>query len=183
MTPSPIFPISFKPPAGLKENENVLWSRNSGPFLGGSNLGKAFLAFGLMFFVVGLFPSIGDCTGTIAWCNWFVALSFGPGLILSSIGALISWENKGGRGEVQYYLTNYRLVETKAGRVVGQVPTTLFKGVPAVRYLARESSYESEGRTIYNVSVHDPQSGRTLMRLTDMPKESVETLATIGRAT
>ena len=150
--------------------------------MGGANLGRAFLAFGLMFVVIGLFPSMGSCNAAVAWCNWFITLSFGPALILSSLGLLILWRNQGGRGDVQYYLTNYRLVETRGGQVIGQVPTNLFKGVPPVRYLAKESSYELGGRTIYNVSVHDPESGRTLMRLTDMPKESVDTLATISRA-
>ncbi len=182
MAPSSASAIYFRPPLGLKENENVLWSRRSGPFLGGSNLGRAFLAFGLMFFVVGLFPSVGSCYATMTWCNWFVALSIGPGLILSIIGGLVIWQNMGGRGEVQYFLTNYRIVETRSGRVVGQVPTNLFRGVHPVRYLAKESSYEMEGRTIYNVSVHDPESGRTLMRLTDMSKESVDALAMIGTA-
>lgn len=180
MTQSPVRP--FTPSVGLKENENILWSRKSGPFLGGSNLGRAFLSFGLMFFVLGLFPSMGSCSASVAWCNWFVALSFGPGLILSSLGGVIVWRNMGGRGVAEYFLTNLRLVETKGGRVVGQVPTVLFRGVSPVRYLSKESSYEVQGRTVYNVSVHDPQSGRTLMRLTDMPKESVDALATISKA-
>jgi len=107
----------------------------------------------------------------------------GSGPNVCRIGGLIIWENHGGRSSVDYYLTNYRLVETKAGRVVGQVPRKLFKGEPTARFLAQDSSYDQGGTPVYNVSVHDPESGDVLMRLNDMPKESVESLAELGGVT
>ena len=156
-----------------------MWSRKSGPFLGGTPLGRIFLGVGALFVMVGSYPLINSCS-SFAYCNWFTAVSAGPGLLFAGIGGLIIWENYGGRSSIDYYLTNYRLVETKAGRVVGQVPRKLFKGEPTARFLAQESSYDQGGTAVYNVSVHDPESGDVLMRLNDMPRESVESLATLG---
>ncbi len=156
-----------------------MWSRKSGPFLGGTALGRIFLAFGALFVIVGSYPLINSCSA-FTNCNWFTTVSAGPGLLFAGIGGLIIWENYGGRSSIDYYLTNYRLVETKAGRVVGQVPRKLFKGEPTARFLAQDSSYDQAGTAVYNVSVHDPESGDVLMRLNDMPRESVESLATLG---
>jgi hypothetical protein len=163
----------------LKEHEEVMWSRKSGPFFGGTSLGRIFLGFGALFVGVGLFPIVNSCS-TFAYCNWFTAVSAGPGLLFTGIGGLIIWENYGGRSSTDYYLTNYRLVETKAGRVVGQVPRKLFKGEPTARFLAQDSMYDLGGSPLYNVSVRDPESGDVLMRLNDMSKESVVSLAGLG---
>jgi len=170
---------SYLLPLRLKEHEEVMWSRKSGPFLGGTPLGRIFLGVGALFVMVGSYPLINSCS-SFAYCNWFTAVSAGPGLLFAGIGGLIIWENYGGRSSIDYYLTNYRLVETKAGRVVGQVPRKLFKGEPTARFLAQDSSYDQGGSAVYNVSVHDPESGDVLMRLNDMPRESVESLATLG---
>ena len=170
---------SASPQLKLKEHEKLVWSQSSGPFLGGAGLGKIFLSFGLLFFGVGLFPLTGNSCG--ARCNWLSAISAGPGILFALIGGLIVWQNMGGHGSAEYYLTNYRLVEARAGKVVGQVPRKLFKGEPTVKFLAQDASYDMDGSRIYNVSVHDPDSGEVLMRLTDMRLESVETLADLGK--
>src|SRR5437879_12873938 len=118
-----------------------MWSRKSGALLGRTALGRIFLAFGALFVIVGSYPLINSCSA-FTNCNWFTTVSAGPGLLFAGIGGLIIWEDYVGRSSIDYYLTNYRLVETKAGRFDGQVPRKLVKGIPKHRFLAHDSSYE-----------------------------------------
>src|SRR5207245_5744606 len=118
-----------------------MWSRKSGPFLGGTTLGRIFLAFGALFVIVGSYPLINSCSA-FTNCNWFTTVSAGPGLLFAGIGGFIIWENYGGRSSIGYYFTNYRLLDTKGRRRVGQVPGKLFKGGPAARFPGEGFSFD-----------------------------------------
>src|SRR5207245_5517583 len=104
-----------------------MWSRKSGPFLGGTTLGRIFLAFGALFVIVGSYPLINSCSA-FTNCNWFTTVSAGPGLLFAGVGGWVIWEEYGGRRSIGYYLSHYRLVESKGGRDVGKGYRKLCKG-------------------------------------------------------
>src|SRR2546428_946226 len=95
---------SYLLPLRLKEHEEVMWSRKSGPFLGGTPLGRIFLAVGALFVIVGSYPLINSCSA-FTNCNWFTAVSAGAGLLFSRVRGGVILERYCGRGWNGYYFS------------------------------------------------------------------------------
>src|SRR3989442_9484796 len=99
-----------------------MWSRKSGPFLGGTALGRIFLAFGALFVIVGSYPLINSCSA-FTNCNWFTTVSAGRGLLFSRVrGVIIVWES-GRRSRNEYFFTEYCFGGTNRSRNFGPGPT------------------------------------------------------------
>src|SRR2546428_12224022 len=96
-----------------------MWSRKSGPFLGGTALGRIFLAFGALFVIVGSYPLINSCSA-FTNCNWFTAVSAGGRIIFSAVGGVfILGEFGGGRVE-GFFFSHFLVVEEKTVRACWQ---------------------------------------------------------------
>src|SRR3989442_9300277 len=101
-----------------------MWSRKSGPFLGGTALGRIFLAFGALFVIVGSYPLINSCSA-FTNCNWFTTVSAGPGVAVAGVRGVGMSVEYLRRSNVHYFLADSEFVETKGGPEVGEVYTEI----------------------------------------------------------
>src|SRR5256712_13959608 len=99
-----------------------MWSRKSGPFLGGTALGRIFLAFGALFVIVGSYPLINSCSA-FTNCNWLTTASAGAALLPPRLQAHLERGGNAGRGRGAYFLSQYILAQTPDPPVTDPVPS------------------------------------------------------------
>src|SRR2546425_10323760 len=83
-----------------------MWSRKSGPFLGGTALGRIFLAFGARFVIVGSYPLINSCSA-FTNCSWFTRVSAESALPLLRVGGWLTWMTNGWSRELGFIFCRF----------------------------------------------------------------------------
>ena len=156
----------FKPPHGLQSHEEIVWVRqNDWSKRGGPVAGIFTLLFGLLWLGLGIFS--------------LVIPTIGIGLVLTISGLVVFYKTVT-RGGTKYYLTNFRLVETNKGKIVKQIPRSIFKGRTISQFLQiSEVPMFKSNVEMFTVKVLDPQSGSVLMNLGTNQGPSVKVLESI----
>src|SRR3989442_2548563 len=99
-----------------------MWSRKSGPFLGGTALGRIFLAFGALFVIVGSYPLINSCSA-FTNCNWFTTVSAGARLLFARLGGVIISGQQFRARNIDDYFLKVHLCENQQAGLVGHRPS------------------------------------------------------------
>lgn len=180
----------FDPPDGLLPHEEVIWVSTKIailrgiPFLErlekeGWALPVFLLLFGGVFFGLGVGAplltgscNIRDTPRPPVECAWYGAI-FGPMFVIG----LVLLRRNIANYHTRYYLTNFRLVETRKGRIVRELFREVFRGLPLSRYLEKVATevLSDDGTQYFSVRILNPQSGAVIMALT-LPEASVSAL-------
>lgn len=179
------------PPVGLLPHEQVLLVRSRAPGTGGVTGYAVLFLFGAIFLGVGAFGAFGPggtcringvsqsgpvCSTT----ETYFGFGIGGPIIALAVAALVTGiVNQNAR----YFFTSFRIVETKRGKIVQQIPRDRFKGKPISQFLEKGPLFrvgQMSSSLISSVRVLDPQSGRVLMTLRQLPEDSVDAIESFG---
>ncbi|MDH5780487.1 MAG: hypothetical protein OEZ29_07815, partial [Candidatus Bathyarchaeota archaeon] len=81
----------------------------------------------------------------------------------------------------KYFLTNKRLLETRGGVIVKEIPLKKFQDRPLGRFLVKSAAYTKDHQQIYTIRITDPVSGDALMELEDLDENSVRAFERIAQ--
>ena len=153
----------FKPPQGLLHHEEMIWVRHREASFGAWVPALLFFFGSASLGLLGLLER-STCTPFPQCVNFFRLFlgSFASGFLV--VGFLTLGLKIAHRG-TRYYLTNFRLVETRYGRIVKEISREVFRGLPTFRYLDKSVN---GGK----VRILDPRSGHVIMTLA-IPDESM----------
>ncbi len=184
----------FNPPQGLLPHEQVLLVRSKAPGTAGFKGFAALLLFAAIFLgigVLGEFGPPGSCkingvSQTGAVCSTAaIYVGFGIGgvmLVITVLGIITSLFNRNAR----YFLTSFRIVEARRGKIVREVSRDRFKGKSLSQFLEKGPVFRTPQMStnlISSVRLLDPESGEVLMTLRDLPEESVDAIEAVGNST
>lgn len=86
--------------------------------------------------------------------------------------------------DTKYFVTTFRLVETRRERITREIPRTLFRGREFSQYLEKRvvpvSNRSGAMPDMCTVRLLNPESGDVIMTLKNLPLESVSALESIG---
>ncbi len=135
----------FDPPEeGLMPGESIVWTRRAG------------IGFWTIFF--GFILAIGGPFLVVFAIEDF-GLSFTlPILAIVAAGIIILIVRLIRTKRTRYYLTSARILETRGGRVLKEIPLHHFAGKPIGQFLETRVSHMSNNRPIYNIRIYDPMS-------------------------
>ena len=139
----------FDPPEeGLMPREDIVWTRRAG------------IGFWTIFF--GFIIAIGGPISVV-----FVIEDFGfsftiPILVIVAAGIIILIAKVIRTKRTRYYLTNARILETRGGRVIKEIPLHHFAGKPISQFLETRINHMSNNRPIYDIRIYDPMSDDVL---------------------
>ena len=184
----------FNPPEGLLPHEQVLLVRSKAPGTTGVKGFAALLLFAAIFLAIGVFGALGP-SGSCringvpqsgAACSASaIYFGFGVGgvmLVITILGIITSLFNRNAR----YFLTSFRIVETRRGKIVREVSRARFKGKALSQFIEKGPVFKTPQMStniIISVKLLDPESGETLMTFHDLPEESVDAIEAVGNST
>jgi hypothetical protein len=184
----------FNPPEGLLPHEQVLLVRSKAPGMTGFKGFAVLLLFSAIFLGIGVFGELGppgSCkingvTQTGAVCSTsaiYFGFGVGGAMLALTIGGIVtSLVNRNAR----YFLTSFRIIETRRGKIVREVSRDRFKGKPLTQFLEKGPVFKTPNMStnmISSVRLLDPESGEVLMTLRGLPEESVDALEAVGSST
>jgi hypothetical protein len=135
----------FDPPEeGMYPGESIVWTRRKGT-------GFWLIFFGFLI-VIGL-PAL--FFGVIEDFGFSLAL---PILLLAIVGisAVVGLFIQTKR--TRYYLTSERILETRGGNIIKEIPLHHFAGKPIGQFLESRVTHRSNNQPIYTICVYDPMS-------------------------
>jgi hypothetical protein len=135
----------FDPPEeGLMPGESIVWTRRAGT-------GFWLIFFGFIIVIGGPVLVFG---GTQELGPAFTL----PFLLLAAAGiiavAVLFIQTK----RTRYYLTSERILETRGGSVIKEIPLHHFAGKPIGQFLESRVTHQSNNRPIYTIRIYDPMS-------------------------
>lgn len=160
--------MRFNPPSeGLLPDENVVWARKQG------------IGFWIPFFAIWI--AVGGFLLIV-----FAAIFGGPvlgvvALIPVSVGLFFLARAFVKAVRTKFFLTNKRIVQTKGGAIVKEMPLSRFGGLPLKQFLEKKVAYISNNEPRYVIRIFDPVSAETIVDCTDLDKNSVEAFEKIGK--
>jgi hypothetical protein len=135
----------FDPPEeGLMPGESIVWTRRAGT-------GFWLIFFGFII-VIGL-PAIAF--GVFEDAGLMFALPFFLIGIVGTIGVVGLFVRT---KRTRYYLTSERIIETRGGQILKEIPLHHFAGKPIGQFLESRVTHRSNNRPIYTIRVYDPMS-------------------------
>ncbi len=143
------FTTRFDPPEeGLMPGESIVWTRRAGISFWTIFFGFIIIILGPVFVVFGI-EDFG--------------FSFTlPILVLVAAGIIILIARVIRTKRTRYYLTSARILETRGGRVIKEIPLHHFAGKPISQFLETRVSHMSNNRPVYNIRIYDPMSDDVL---------------------
>ena len=139
----------FDPPEeGLMPGESIVWTRRAG-------IGFWTIFFGFMLVIGGpLLVVFGiEDFGFLPIIPVFVLVVVG---FIGLIARLIQVKR------TRYYLTSERILETRGGRILKEIPLHHFAGKPIGQFLETRVTHMSNNRPVYTIRVYDPTSDDVL---------------------
>jgi len=135
----------FDPPEeGLMPGESIVWTRRAGT------------GFWVIFF--GFIIVIGGPVVFFVGIEEFGLLLTFPLLILVIAGIIAVIASLIQTKRTRYYLTSERILETRGGRVLKEIPLHHFAGKPIGQFLESRVTHQSNNRPIYTIRIYDPMS-------------------------
>ena len=150
----------------LKPREKVLWARKKG------------ISFWIPFFSI---LAVGIVIIYILDTSAFGAVLAVP-LVILAIGGIFFIFLAFIRGRAtKYYLTSERLIETRNGQIVHEVPLERFNGKPLSQFFEKRCTHLANNQPVYMIRIYDPLSGDALIEFKDLDGTSVRALEKIGQ--
>ncbi len=135
----------FDPPEeGLMPGESIVWTRRAG-------IGFWVIFFGFLIVIggpVSIIISMEEFGLSLAFLL-LVPVAAG---IIAIIASLIRTKR------TRYYLTSERILETRGGRVLKEIPLHHFAGKPIGQFLESRVTHKANDRPIYTIRIYDPMS-------------------------
>jgi len=159
--------LRFAPPTeGLLPDENVVWARKQGigfwiPFF------AIWIIVGGSLLISFAFAFEGTILGALAIIPVLVGLFFLGRTFASAV-------------RTKFFLTNKRIVQTRGGVIVKEVPLSRFGDRPMKQFLEIKRDYTHNGEARYVIRIFDPVSAETIIDCKDLDKNSVEAFEKIG---
>jgi hypothetical protein len=166
--PSGSPPSLFRPPEGLLAHEEVIWVRQTESGIQGRKGPMAILVFISLFLIAGILAQN------------YVMIGFSMLFVLAGASALYSSVTQHG---TRFYLTSFRVIETKNENIVRQVYRSIFRGRSPRQFvwdMARPFPLPGQEPTEVGVRILDPSSGQTLLNLGTLPTDLVSQLESMG---
>jgi len=158
----------------LLPDENIVWAAQKGFF--GLSFVVAFFGIGGGVFLA-FFGFLGTNEGvilppnpTLGWTGVVLILS---GLVYMIVCSVIAKSTK-------YILTNRRILETRFGKIVKEIPVKSFLGKPLSQFLDKEAAGIVNGQPVYNIRITDPKSA-DFMEFKCLNDSAVKTLEKISQ--
>jgi hypothetical protein len=158
----------FRPPEGLLPHEEVIWVRQTESGIQGRKGPIAILIFMSLFLTVGILAQN------------YVMIGFSVLFVFVGAWALYSAVTQHG---TRFYLTSFRVIETKKENIVQQVYRSIFRGKTPSQFLwgmTRPFLAPGQEPTEVGVRIMDPSSGQTLLSLGTLPTDLVRELESMG---
>ena len=135
----------FDPPEeGLMPGESIVWTRRAGT------------GFWLIFF--GFIIVIGGPAILLGFSQDFgISLVF-PFIFVIAAGIIAVVALFIRTKMTRYYLTSERILETRGGKVIKEIPLHHFAGKPIGQFLESRVTHQSNNRPIYMIRIYDPMS-------------------------
>ena len=140
--------------------------------------GAGLAGFGYLFSQAASCTVNGSAAPTSA-CASFGSIFVDAGVVLIVLGAALSVV-KLLRGDTGYFLTSYRLLQTRNGTIVKQLSRSVFKGRQVGQYMTSWSPYMVNNIPMFIVQVLDPATGNLAMKLGGLENEAVQQLEAIA---
>jgi len=135
----------FDPPEeGVMPGESIVWTRRAGT------------GFGTIFF--GFIIVIGGPVLVFVGTEEFGPAFTLPFLLLALAGIFAVIASLVQTKRTRYYLTSERILETRGGRVLKEIPLHHFAGKPIGQFLESRVTHRSNNRPIYSIRIYDPMS-------------------------
>ena len=135
----------FDPPEeGVMPGESIVWTRRAGT-------GFWLIFFGFLIVIGGPVLVFG---GTQELGPAFTL----PSLLLATAGILAVVALFIQTKRTRYYLTSERILETRGGNIIKEIPLHHFAGKPIGQFLESRVTHQSNNRPIYTIRIYDPMS-------------------------
>jgi hypothetical protein len=135
----------FDPPEeGVMPGEGIVWTRRAGT------------GFGTIFF--GFIIVIGGPVLVVVGTEEFGPAFTLPVLLLALAGIFAVIASLVQTKRTRYYLTSERILETRGGRILKEIPLHHFAGKPIGQFLESRVTHQSNNRPIYTIRIYDPMS-------------------------
>lgn len=135
----------FDPPEeGLMPGESIVWTRRAGIGFWTIFVGSIVVILGPVLVIFGI-----EDLGLYATLPILLIVAAG---IIGLIAKIIRTKR------TRYYLTSERILETRGGRVLKEIPLHHFAGKPIGQFLESRVSHMSNNQPIYTIRIYDPMS-------------------------
>ncbi|MHA2079303.1 MAG: hypothetical protein ACW99X_17055 [Candidatus Thorarchaeota archaeon] len=139
----------FDPPEeGLMPGESIVWTRRAGIGFWTIFVGFIVVILGPVLVVFGI-----EDIGFYATLPLLLIVAAG---IIGLIAKLIRTKR------TRYYLTSERILETRGGRVLKEIPLHHFAGKPIGQFLETQVTHMSNNQPVYRIRIYDPMSDDVL---------------------
>ncbi len=175
----------FRPPEGLLPHEEVLLVSRKGSL----GLSLPFIAWGGGGLLLAIGLSLkGGCTingvpQPASVCEQYDPVFAAVGVLAIIGGFWVAFQGIRQR-DTKYFVTTFRLVETRREKIRREIPRTLFRGREFSQYLEKRvvpvSNRSGSMPDMCTVRLLNPESADVLMTLKNLPLESVSALEAIG---
>ncbi|MFW9814113.1 MAG: hypothetical protein ACFFF9_16740, partial [Candidatus Thorarchaeota archaeon] len=134
----------FDPPEeGLMPGESIVWTRRAG------------IGFWVIFF--GFLVVIGGPVLLFGGFEFSILISTAI-LILFVVALIALCTSLVQTKRTRYYLTSERILETRGGRILKEIPLHHFAGKPIGQFLESRVTHRSNNQPIYTIRIYDPMS-------------------------
>ncbi|MHA2117231.1 MAG: hypothetical protein ACXABM_17180 [Candidatus Thorarchaeota archaeon] len=139
----------FDPPEeGLMPGESIVWTRRAG-------IGFWTIFFGFIVVILGPVLVVFGIEDIGFYATLPLLLIVAAGII-GLIAKLIRTKR------TRYYLTSERILETRGGRVLKEIPLHHFAGKPIGQFLETQVTHMSNNQPVYRIRIYDPMSDDVL---------------------
>ncbi|MHA2201774.1 MAG: hypothetical protein ACXABN_18025 [Candidatus Thorarchaeota archaeon] len=139
----------FDPPEeGLMPGESIVWTRRAG-------IGFWTIFFGFIVVILGPVLVVFGIEDIGFYTTLPLLLIVTAGII-GLIAKLIRTKR------TRYYLTSERILETRGGRVLKEIPLHHFAGKPIGQFLETQVTHMSNNQPVYRIRIYDPMSDDVL---------------------
>jgi hypothetical protein len=156
----------FDPPEeGVMPGESIVWTRRAGTGFWVIFFGFIIVIGGPVLVVVGT-----EEFGTAFTLPFFLLALAG---IFAVIVSLVQTKR------TRYYLTSERILETRGGRILKEIPLHHFAGKPIGQFLESRVTHTTNNRPIYTIRIYDPMSDE-VFEIKGQDHHSTEAFERIG---
>ena len=156
----------FDPPEeGMLPGESIVWTRRAG-------YGFWALCFGLSLFIIA--PIM-----LFTFTEEFGDLEIASILVFIIAATMFTTISLVRTRMTRYYLTTERILETRHGTVIREIPLHHFSGKPLSQFLESSVMYTSNGEPVYRIRIYDPVTDESI-EFKGQREDSIEVFERIG---